>query len=162
MTIDIERAVQNRVIGLIRSKLGYTYWGNLKDQDNSNINVAVLEDFLASRQKLTSAQIFGVIAKLKQAAHCASKTALYNANKEVYRMLRFPVPVPTEPGKPLKQAWLVDWENPLNNIFSIAEEVRVPTMGGEVSHRRPDICLYVNGILFAVIELKKATEVTVI
>ena len=157
MTIDIERAVQNRVIGLIRSKLGYTYWGNLKDQDNSNINVAVLEDFLASRQKLTPAQISGVIAKLKLAAHCASKTALYNANKEVYRMLRFPVPVPTEPGKPLKQAWLVDWENPLNNIFSIAEEVRVPTIGGEVSHRRPDICLYVNGILFAVIELKKAT-----
>ena len=88
MTIDIERAVQNRVIGLIRSKLGYTYWGNLKDQDNSNINVAVLEDFLASRQKLTSAQISGVIAKLKQAAHCTSKTALYNANKEVYSMLR--------------------------------------------------------------------------
>lgn len=157
MTIEIERAVQNRVIGLIRSKLGYAYWGNLKDQDNSNINVAVLEDFLSSRQKLTSAQISGVVAKLKQAAHCTSKTALYNANKEVYRMLRFPVPVPTEPGKPMKQAWLVDWDNPLNNIFSIAEEVRVPTTGGEAAHRRPDVCLYVNGILFAVIELKKAT-----
>ena len=125
MTVEIERAVQNRVIALLRTKLGYGYWGNLKDQDNGNINVAVLEEFLANKQKLSSAQISGVIAKLKQAAHCTSKTALYNANKEVYRMLRYPVPVPTEPGKPMKQAWLIDWKNPLNNIFSVAEEVRV-------------------------------------
>ena len=157
MTIEIERAVQNRVIALLRAKLGYGYWGNLKDQDNSNINAAVLEEFLANQQKLTKAQISGVIAKLKQAVYCTSKMALYNANKEVYRMLRFPVPVPTEPGKPMKQAWLVDWKNPLNNIFSIAEEVSVSTTGGEVTHRRPDVCLYVNGILLGVIELKKAT-----
>lgn len=157
MTIEIERAVQDRVIALLRTKLGYGYWGNLKDQDNGNINATVLEEFLANVQKLTKAQISGVIAKLKQAAHCTSKTALYNANKEVYRMLHFPVPVPTEPGKPMKQAWLVDWKNPLNNVFSIAEEVSVPTTGGEVTHRRPDVCLYVNGILFGVIELKKAT-----
>ena len=157
MTIDIERAVQNRVIALMRERLGYGYWGNLKEQDNGNVNAAVLEEFLANVQKLTKAQISGVIAKLKQVAHCTSRTALYNANKEVYRMLRYPVPVPTEPGKPMKQAWLVDWQNPLNNIFSIAEEVSVPTTGGEVTHRRPDVCLYVNGILFAVIELKKAT-----
>ena len=157
MTVEIERAVQNRVIALLRTKLGYGYWGNLKDQDNGNINAAVLEEFLANKQKLSSAQISGVIAKLKQAAHCTSKTALYNANKEVYRMLRYPVPVPTEPGKPMKQAWLIDWKNPLNNIFSVAEEVRVATTGGEVAHRRPDVCLYVNGILFGVIELKKAT-----
>ena len=157
MTVEIERAVQNRVIALLRTKLGYGYWGNLKDQDNGNINAAVLEEFLANKQKLPSAQISGVIAKLKQAAHCTSKTALYNANKEVYRMLRYPVPVPTEPGKPMKQAWLIDWKNPLNNIFSVAEEVRVATTGGEVTHRRPDVCLYVNGILFGVIELKKAT-----
>ena len=157
MTVEIERAVQNRVIALLRTKLGYGYWGNLKDQDNGNINAAVLEEFLANKQKLSSAQISGVIAKLKQAAHCTSKTALYNANKEVYRMLRYPVPVPTEPGKPMKQAWLIDWKNPLNNIFSVAEEVRVATTWGEVAHRRPDVCLYVNGILFGIIELKKAT-----
>lgn len=157
MIIEIERAVQNRVIALLRTKLGYGYWGNLKDQDNGHINAAVLEAFLANVQKLTKAQISGVVAKLRQAAHCTSKAALYNANKDVYRMLRFPVPVPTEPGKPMKQAWLVDWKNPLNNIFSVAEEVRVATSGGEVAHRRPDVCLYVNGILFGVIELKKAT-----
>ena len=157
MTIDIERTVQNRVIALMRSKLGYGYWGNLKDQDNTNINVAVLSEFLENVQKLTSPQVSSVVAKLKQAAHCTSKTALYNANKDVYRMLRYPVPVATEPGKPQKQVWLIDWRNPLNNIFSIAEEVRVATNGGEHPYRRPDICVYVNGIMLGVIELKKAT-----
>ena len=53
MTIEIERAVQNRVIALLRTKLGYGYWGNLKDQDNGNINAAVLEEFLANVQKGT-------------------------------------------------------------------------------------------------------------
>ena len=101
MTVEIERAVQNRVIALLRTKLGYGYWGNLKDQDNGNINAAVLEEFLANVQKLTKAQISGVVVKLKQAVHCTNKTALYNANKNVYRMLRLPVPVPTEPGKPM-------------------------------------------------------------
>ena len=157
MTIEMEREVQNRVIALLRTKLGYGYWGNLKDQDNGNINVAVLEEFLANKQKLTKAQISSTVAKLKQTAHCTSRTTLYNANKDVYNMLRYPVPVATEPGKPQKQVWLVDWKNPLNNIFSIAEEVRVAATGGDVAHRRPDVCLYVNGILFAVIELKKAT-----
>lgn len=43
MTIEIERAVQNRVIALLRTKLGYGYWGNLKGQNNSNVNVVVQE-----------------------------------------------------------------------------------------------------------------------
>ncbi len=157
MTVEIERAVQDRVVAQLRTRLGYGYWGNLKDRDNGPVNEAVLREFLASRQRLTPNQVSGVVAKLKQAAHCASKSALYNANKEVYRMLRYPVPVPTEPGRPQRQAWLVDWKTPSNNVFSVAEEVRVATAGGEAAHRRPDVCLYVNGILFAVIELKKAT-----
>lgn len=155
--VSSERAVQNRVVGLMRERLGYGYWGNLKGQDNGNINAAVLEGFLAKRQNLTPAQAGGVVARLRQAAACPSKAALYKANKEVYRMLRYPVPVPTEPGKPQKQAWLVDWKKPSNNVFSIAEEVRVPAQGGDSPYRQPDVCVYVNGILFAVIELKKAT-----
>ena len=155
--VSSERAVQDRVVGLMRERLGYGYWGNLKGQDNGNINAAVLEGFLAKRQNLTPAQAGGVVARLRQAAACPSKAALYKANKEVYRMLRYPVPVPTEPGKPQKQAWLVDWKKPSNNVFSIAEEVRVPAQGGDSPYRQPDVCVYVNGILFAVIELKKAT-----
>jgi len=156
-TVDTERTVQNRVIGLLREKLGFGYWGNLKDQDNRNINDAVLTDFLRDRQGLRPNQIASVLARLHQAAQCATFDALYGANKEVYHLLRYAISIPGEPGKPGSQAWLIDWKNPQNNIFSIAEEVRVATNGGEHPYRRPDVCIYVNGILFGVIELKKAT-----
>ena len=38
MTVDAERTVQNRIVGLLRNELGFEYWGNLKDFDNTNIN----------------------------------------------------------------------------------------------------------------------------
>ena len=43
-----------------------------------------------------------------------------------------------------------DWEHPLENDFYIAEEVTI-------KHKRPDLVLYINGIAFAVIELKRST-----
>lgn len=43
---------------------------------------------------------------------------------------------------------LIDWANPMENDFQIAEEV---TIQGE-SDRRPDLVVYVNGIALAVIE----------
>ena len=44
----------------------------------------------------------------------------------------------------------MDWEHPLQNDFYIAEEVTI-------KHKRPDLVLYINGIAFAVIELKRST-----
>lgn len=48
---------------------------------------------------------------------------------------------------------LIDWANPMENDFQIAEEV---TIQG-ASDRRPDLVVYVNGIALAVIELKRST-----
>ena len=49
--------------------------------------------------------------------------------------------------------WLIDWKNPDNNDFAIAEEV---TVTGE-NTKRPDLVLYVNGIALGVLELKRST-----
>lgn len=49
---------------------------------------------------------------------------------------------------------LIDWANPMENDFQIAEEV---TVQGK-SDRRPDLVVYVNGIAVAVIELKRGKE----
>ena len=49
--------------------------------------------------------------------------------------------------------WLIDWENPENNDFALAEEV---TVHGHHT-KRPDIVLYVNGIVLGVLELKPST-----
>ena len=152
-----ERAVQNRVIKLLCDKNGYEYIGNLKDVENGNIREEPLRKFLIEHQELTSIQASEAIRKLKEAAACSNKEALYNSNKAVYNTLRYPVSVSQGVGLPNKQVWLIDWKDSYNNIFEIAEEVTVrkQTVGDE--HRRPDVVVYLNGIAVAIIELKKAT-----
>ena len=50
--------------------------------------------------------------------------------------------------------WLIDWSNPDDNDFAIAEEV---TVTGKKNTKRPDLVLYVNGIALGVLELKRST-----
>ena len=156
-SMNPERAVQNRIIKLLQKYNGYEYIGNLKDTENTNIREDILRTFLMERQELTSAQATEAIRKLKEAAVCANKDALYNSNKAVYNTLRYPVSVSQGAGLPNKQVWLIDWKDPLNNFLHVAEEVTVrkQTLGEE--HRRPDVVIYLNGIAVAIIELKKAT-----
>jgi type I restriction enzyme R subunit len=71
----------------------------------------------------------------------------------VHTLLRYGVQVAPEVGEHKETVWLIDWENPDNNDFAIAEEV---TVFGEHT-KRPDIVLYVNGIALGVIELKRST-----
>ena len=156
MTVESERAVQNRVIELLRKEFGFEYWGNLRDFENTNLNERVLRNFLVEKQKLTDSQAAGVVRKLKVAALCTSFDDLYNANKAVYQMLRYPVQVETEPGMTSKQVMLIDWDHPYDNVFGISEEVTVRKLVATSEHRRPDIVISVNGIALGVLELKKA------
>lgn len=51
----------------------------------------------------------------------------------------------------------IDWDNPENNVYHIADEFEVErTASHEL--RRPDIVLFVNGIPLAVIECKRPDE----
>ncbi len=56
-------------------------------------------------------------------------------------------------GQPHDDVDLIDWKNPENNDFALAEEVTLK--GGY--ERRPDIVLYLNGIAVALIELKRSS-----
>ncbi|CAD5985491.1 Putative type I restriction enzyme HindVIIP R protein (plasmid) [Planktothrix agardhii] len=56
-------------------------------------------------------------------------------------------------GEQTQTIWLIDWENPENNHFAIAEEVAVK---GKLD-KRPDIVLYINGIALGILELKRST-----
>lgn len=56
-------------------------------------------------------------------------------------------------GENAETVWLIDWKNPAENRFAIAEEV---TVSGE-NVKRPDVVMYVNGIALGVIELKRST-----
>jgi type I restriction enzyme, R subunit len=50
----------------------------------------------------------------------------------------------------------IDWKNPDNNVFHVAEEYSVTRLGrASKEHYRPDIVLFVNGIPLCIIECKR-------
>ena len=63
------------------------------------------------------------------------------------------MPIRPSVGEKYTTIRLIDWEDPLNNHFGIAEEV---TVAGK-NTKRPDLVLYVNGIALGMIELKRST-----
>ncbi len=145
-----ERATQNRVIKLLK-KLGYTYLGNWEERlDNSNIEEAYLRPFL-KRQGYSDTLINKSLYELNKVAGDQTRS-LYDINKAVYSLLRYGVPVKPDVGENTQTVWLIDWKEPLNNDFAIAEEV---TVKGEHT-KRPDVVLYVNGIALGVLELKRS------
>ena len=147
-----ERLTQQRVVAHFRDILGYRYLGNLKDREgNSNIEEALLADWLTHQGH--SKQIIGkVLYELDRAKAVSGSKTLYDANREVYGLLRYGVKVRPDVGEQHITVWLIDWEHPEKNDFAIAEEV---TIAGE-NNKRPDIVLYVNGIALGVLELKRS------
>ena len=93
-----ERAVQNRIVELLRARLGYDYLGDLSERENPCLDRHMLKTFLVTKQKLSSAQADRAIAELAKRMVCTGHGDLYNVNKEVYFTLRFPLPISTEPG----------------------------------------------------------------
>jgi type I restriction enzyme R subunit len=148
---QLERKTQDRVVALFRDRLRYDYFGNWEDRENnSNIEEEYLRAFLV-RSGYSARLINKAIAELKRVAGNQT-TGLYDLNKEVYSLLRYGANVREELGENKKTVWLVDWRNPGNNHFAIAEEV---TIRGNRT-KRPDIVLYVNGISVGVLELKRS------
>jgi type I restriction enzyme R subunit len=149
---QIERFTQNRVITLFRKQLDYQYLGNWIDRENnSNIEQDSLRKYL-SKKGYTQTLISKAINELTRTATNQSKS-LYDINKNIYTLLRYGVNVKEDAGKNTSTVKLIDWENPPENDFAIAEEV---TVMGE-NNKRPDVVLYVNGIALGILELKRST-----
>ena len=143
-----EKVTQDRVVKLFVNELGYTYLGNFTERKNSNIEIELLEKFLV-RKKYSRTLINRAIKILFDTANNQSQN-LYDLNENTYKKLRYGVNVSEHVGQHKKNINFIDWENPLNNDFYIAEEVTI-------KHKRPDLVLYINGIALGVIELKRST-----
>lgn len=143
-----EKVTQNRVIKLFVNELGYTYLGNFTERKNSNIEIELLEKFLV-RKKYSRTLINRAIKILLDTANNQSQN-LYDLNENTYKKLRYGVNISEHVGQHKKNINFIDWENPLNNDFYIAEEVTI-------KHKRPDLVLYINGISSGIIELKRST-----
>ena len=148
-----EIRTQRRVVGFFRDTLGYDYLGHWQDRPgNRNVEEGLLGDWLR-RQGHGEGIITRALHELKRAAAVSGSRGLYDANREVYEKLRYGVKVKPGVGEQTVTVWLIDWENPGNNHFAIAEEVTV--VGRNT--KRPDLVLYVNGIALGVLELKRST-----
>jgi hypothetical protein len=146
-----ERATQKRIVALFYKELGYRYLGDWADRDgNSNIEEKPLTGWLA-QHGYTPAQISSALYRLRAEADNHNRS-LYGNNQAVYNLLRYGVPVKIGAGKVTETVHLINWHDPDQNNFAIAEEV---TLKGN-HERRPDIALYVNGIAIGVLELKNS------
>ncbi len=147
----IERVTQNRIVKLFKDQLGYSYLGDWKNRDNKNIEPSLLKAFL-QKQGYSDKLIERALRELDKAAALGDGRSLYDANKAVYRLLRYGIKVKEGAGKQNQTVWLINWAEPEKNAFAIAEEVAVK--GNNT--KRPDMVLYLNGIAVAVVELKRS------
>lgn len=146
-----ERVSQNRIVQLFQDKLKYQYLGDWQDETRIQpIEEPILKKYLLAKGYSEVLAQKAVDEVVKTAKNLSS--GLYDANKEVYRLLRYGVTIREELGQPKETVWLIDWKNPEQNDFAIAEEVTV--QGKHI--KRPDIVVYVNGIALGIIELKKS------
>ena len=149
---QIERSTQNRILQLFQQQLQYDYLGNWEEREgNSNIEETELRKYLQT--KYSDELITKAIFALKKEANINTNEDLFTANKEVYSMLRYGTSKKVDAIKRPEHVDFIDWINPHNNNFAIAQEV---TIKG-AKERRPDIVLYINGIAIGVLELKKAS-----
>ena len=152
----IEKITQKRVIKLFCDELGYRNLGDWSERsENSNIEESLLEAYL-KQQGYDDVLIKRAIHIVEKAADDRSRSS-YDRNKDVYELLRYGVKIRPEVGENMQTVWLIDWKNPENNHFAIAEEVTVKGNDPKAYTKRPDIVIYVNGIALGVIELKRST-----
>lgn len=157
LSLRPERVTQNRVVKCIATPpaaggLGYANLGDWSKRDgNRCIEVEYLRANLKKRG-YSDAHISQAVQKLMAAADATGLT-LYQVNLRTYQLLRYGVQVQVAAGVPHETVRLIDWEQPAQNDFALAEEVTLK--GGH--ERRPDIVLYVNGIAVVVIELKRSS-----
>lgn len=149
---QIERKAQERVVKLFQEGLGYEYLGDWHDGNRtSGVETFLLAQNLRARG-YDENLVTRTLDQLGKAAAVGAGHDLYEANRDVYQLLRYGVKVKPGVGEQTETVWLVDWANPEANHFAIAEEVTV--LGQHT--KRPDVVLYVNGLALGVLELKRS------
>lgn len=152
-SVDKERKLQNRVKSWIINDLGYTFLGNLEDQNNRCIKPELLKKNLEKRGYKKELIDLAVSELVRLAGNQVD--SLYKVNKEIYSLLRYGRQGVKDDDNKRQTVHYIDWKNIENNDFYLAEEVTTSCYDGHHYHR-PDLVIYVNGIALAVFELKRS------
>src|SRR5690625_5007925 len=104
-------------------------------------------------EKFTQSNIDEAVLKLKEIPF---EQGYLQASQHIYELLTLGTTLDQtiEGNRREYTLQYIDWKNPKNNVFHIAEEFSVITTDGK-SELRPDIVLFVNGIPLSVIECKR-------
>ncbi|MDD3595835.1 HsdR family type I site-specific deoxyribonuclease [Sulfuricurvum sp.] len=170
--IFAELTLQNNTIELLKN-MGYTYISqeeNVKIR-NGKLGEVILKDILLEQlQKINGFEYKGVeytfspknIAKAIEELNVPLNEGLMSANQKISDKLMLGTSYDEELIDGVKKSFslqYIDFKNPENNIFHVTEEFTVNRqITSEVEKtRRPDLVLFINGIPFAVIELKKSS-----
>ncbi len=124
----------------------------------TSLDEVVLKEVLAKAVKRLNPTLTDDVRDeaIKTVLRIASPDTLAN-NEAFHRLLTEGVPVSTyqdgmERGE---RVWLVDFEDPWNNEFTVVNQLTI-IEGGH--NRRPDVLLFVNGLPLVIIELKNAAD----
>ncbi|MDO4994133.1 MAG: type I restriction endonuclease subunit R [Bacteroidales bacterium] len=163
MTRLLESDIEQMAIGLLQAKRWeYLYGPDIAPDGETPMRTAF--DEVVLREKLERAVVRLNPSVKEEVRDEAIKTVLRIAspdtlanNEEFHRLLTEGVPVSTyqdgmERGE---RVWLIDFEDPWNNEFTVVNQFTIIENG---HNRRPDVLLFVNGLPLVVIELKNAAD----
>jgi type I restriction enzyme R subunit len=170
MTRITENIIESFAIELL-DKLGYTYIyapdiapdlsegqaGAENPQRDSYAQVLLLNRLQSAVKRINHGIPADAQAEaIKEMQRIASPELLTN-NETFHRLLTEGIPVSKRVDGDDRgdRVWLVDFKNPQNNDFVVANQFTVIENG---NNKRPDVILFVNGIPLVVVELKNATD----
>jgi len=169
-----ENQIQINTIKLLK-EMGYEYISpeEMKEYRASTGQVLLKDVLLHQLQKLNSFEYKGTtfpfspknIANAIDDIDESINEGLMTANQKISDLLMMGKSFTEEPVSGVKKSFslnYIDFKTPSNNLFHFTEEfvVNRETKNEKEKTRRPDLVLFVNGIPFAVIELKKSSEST--
>lgn len=163
MTRITENIIESFAIELLE-KLGYEYiYGPDVAPDSENPERERFSDVLlgnrlqnAVKRINHSIPAAAQAEAIKEIQRIASPELLTN-NETFHRFLTEGIPVSKRVDGDDRgdRVWLIDFKNPYNNEFIVANQFTIIENG---NNKRPDVILFVNGIPLVVIELKNAAD----
>ena len=163
MTKLLESDIEQMAIELLQAKRWeYLYGPDIAPDGETPMRAAFDEVVLLEKLERAVARLNPSVKEdvrdeaIKTVLRIASPDTLAN-NEAFHRLLTEGVPVSTyqdgmERGE---RVWLVDFEDPWNNEFTVVNQFTIIENG---HNRRPDVLLFVNGLPLVIIELKNAAD----